>query len=307
VVIQQLRPKDPAAAKKHTDEAHRLIDNYRGNTDDLRAAANEIELAIQGDPGYARAYTALARFYFEEASGGGQSTDLELKRLGYTALEKARDLDPDLAEVHMLYAQREIEERRFAEAAQSIDKVESLKVYPVWVALTRAWLYKAQGDREKAIGVYRELIDSGVKDNRAKIISHEALISYYRDRYDFDNADKYHRQLIALTPGDAWVRGNYASFLLYRKGDYDGAIRYAREALDIMQYGNAEETLAMALYTKWAHVLLDEKNPEQARIYFEQARAIYPDFRLALRKAKSWPVLHTTAEAFETSGVMELG
>src|SRR4029077_7991996 len=107
----------------------------------------------------------------------------------------------------------------------------------------------------------------------------------------------YYRAQIALMPKDAWVHGNYASFLLFQRGDFENAIKQAREALAIMEYGNARTTLAIALYTKWADLLVNQKRPEEAKAFFDEAKNLFPDLHEVLRMVQPWPPLTVTVKA----------
>ncbi|HVY49243.1 MAG TPA: tetratricopeptide repeat protein, partial [Minicystis sp.] len=74
-----------------------------------------------------------------------------------------------------------------------------------------------------------------------------------------------------------FAKGNYAEFLV-GIGDPDGAIRYAREALAIANYGAAHRTLAKALVEKGDAALWDMGDPEAARASFDAAIEADPTY-----------------------------
>lgn len=50
-----------------------------------------------------------------------------------------------------------------------------------------------------------------------------------------------------MAPKNAWVLGNYASFLLFTLNHIDGAIEYGKRALAEMDYPSARNNLSLAL------------------------------------------------------------
>ena len=100
-----------AIAKRYTNdpEAHELYITglhywLRWNADGTVAARQYFERAIRKDPDYALAYVGLASA-LGVGSHFGTTTPVEAHRLGRPAVERALQIDPNLAEAHVARAQ----------------------------------------------------------------------------------------------------------------------------------------------------------------------------------------------------------
>jgi len=100
---------------------------------------------------------------------------------------------------------------------------------------------------------------------------------------------------IAYAPDDAWIWGNYSSFLLFSYGDVDGAIAKGQKAISIMDYGMGRFTLACALYTKWALLLQDGNKKKEAQQYFVRAWYLYPYPEKIIEKTSEYKYTRVTA------------
>ena len=114
-----------------------------------------------------------------------------------------------------------------------------------------------------------------------------------------ETAEEAHQKVIAYYPDYAWGYGNYAEFLLYKKGDYETSISYARRALALMNYGAARSTLSAALFRKWAELKLVEGQLDSAQQYYDEAMTIYPNVANVVRAAKSSEFTELTVIAFQ--------
>lgn len=107
---------------------------------------------------------------------------------------------------------------------------------------------------------------------------------------------------MSLTPRGR--TGDYASFLLYTKGDYEKAIEYGRKALAIMNYGVGRQALAAALYRKWAEILIKDDDEISARQYLDEAISIYPNIKRIAMYAGSSPHTLLTRDALRRAGLL---
>jgi len=108
----------------------------------------------------------------------------------------------------------------------------------------------------------------------------QVLAEVYEKIGDYEAAAQAHVREIDLEPKEAWLKGNYASFLI-RRGEYDAAIAMAKKALAQMDYGVAHHTLAKAHCVKGEQHLWDRNNAEAARKEFEAADAASPGYARA--------------------------
>lgn len=87
------------------------------------------------------------------------------------------------------------------------------------------------------------------------------------------NVKKWYLKQIEKYPESAWAHGNFASFLLRRMGDYDGAIKYGEKALSIMDYPMARGITGLAYLVKASQLFKDKKTSDQAPEYLNKAKA----------------------------------
>jgi len=130
------------------------------------------------------------------------------------------------------------------------------------------------------------------------------LIHAYSQTGQSDKVEEYWMRTVEWDPQSAWANGNLAAHCLYTNGDYNKAIKYARNALEIMQYPHAQQTLAMALYLKWADIVLKQDNLKKAHPYFEEAQMIIPDIEYAREIAKKAAALRPILMAFKNTGML---
>jgi tetratricopeptide (TPR) repeat protein len=146
-----------------------------------------------------------------------------------------------------------------------------------WLKMNWAEIYDQEKRYDEAAQLYSAVINSNTKNVKAKSQAYGEMCTYYVMKNNIAKAEELHKAHVELEPQNAWARGNYAANLLYIAGDFDRAIVHAREALTIMDYGNAKHTLAIALYGKWAMVWINERDKERSQKYFDEARKLYPD------------------------------
>lgn len=95
-----------------------------------------------------------------------------------------------------------------------------------------------------------------------------------RDNYVAENSDKWdeeYKKRVKNNPSHAWTHGNYAYFLLYTRGDYDGAIIYGNKALALMQYPMAQGITGMAYLVKASQLFKNESTRKKSKKYIRKA------------------------------------
>ncbi len=108
---------------------------------------------------------------------------------------------------------------------------------------------------------------------KATAAAFEGLIKFYKRTSQWELADATYQKMIAREPYAAWNYGNYAQFLLCNRDNYEAAINQSKQALNIMNYGVGRQTLAAALYRKWAALLLRGQKDDATKM-LREAREI---------------------------------
>ncbi|PCI57220.1 MAG: hypothetical protein COB36_02855 [Alphaproteobacteria bacterium] len=112
------------------------------------------------------------------------------------------------------------------------------------------------------------------KDMRMSDNPDDQYVVARRDNYIAEKSDKWNEEYkedIKNNPNHAWTHGNYASFLLHTRGDYDGAIIYGNKALALMRYPMAQGVTGMAYLVKASQLFKNESTRKQAEKYIRKA------------------------------------
>ncbi|AZO43459.1 hypothetical protein EJ076_21365 [Mesorhizobium sp. M7D.F.Ca.US.005.01.1.1] len=208
-----------------------------------------------------------AGYMYEEAGAARYQQDYAKAALD--TLDKIQDA-PDVAQMAW--------NLRFAIAASNDDlpQMQQLiadgekKNYSVQtMAHNKGVLLYAQKKFKELIALYKE---AGLPDDNLLARANERGGSV-------EFAKRYYLRQLEMLPTAPNLNGNYASFLLTRFADADGAIEYAGKAMALMPYENARQTLSLALLLKSGRYVRSGNLPE-ARNTFEQASlvGIDPDY-----------------------------
>ena len=242
-IVDKLKPKllrDEKAAlvKRHTDDfdAYNLYLKGRfywnkRNEAALRRSISCFEQAIAADPGYAKAYAGLAGSYMMIGFYGHQ-TGLEVYTKAETAVKKALELDPHLAEAHvMLGATRSFRHHDWEGAERAI--LHALTRNPELAMahyIYAGWVLSPTGRMPEAI---REEQTARQLDPLSLVVNAVlAIIHWWAHRYD--EALKYARETLDLNP-DFWLALAALGLAHEQKGDYDDAIAAFEQAIAVTQ------------------------------------------------------------------------
>lgn len=209
----------------------------------------------------------IARWYLEAGymydEAGVARYQQDYAKAALDTLDKIQDA-PDVAQMAW--------NLRFAIAASDDDlpKMQQLitdgekKNYSMqMIAHNKGVLFYAQKKFKELIALYKE---AGLPDDNLLARANERGGS-------MEVAKRYYLRQLEMAPTAPNLNGNYASFLLTRFADADGAIQYAGKAMALMPYENARQTLSLALLLKSGRYVRSGNLPE-ARNTFEQASLV---------------------------------
>lgn len=293
------KPKEPTRAERAAAlalEANDILDDAYGRRPLLDQARAKLRAATATDPDEPLTLVVQARWELMMGQGaGGYSRDAAV-RAEHT-ISRALALDPKLARAYVLRAHLFTATDRLDEARADLATAESLGYDRPWLFTNRAVIHEKAGEPDKAAALYREVIERFGDDPSAVAAASSGLRAYHARRGEKELAEGYYRRQAELEPGNPWPHGNWAHELLYYFGDADGAIGRARQALVRMDYPQARNTLAMALYLKWAELPPAERAGAEPQFHLEEARRLMPDTRLAVRIASENRMLAPIAVA----------
>jgi TolB-like protein/Tfp pilus assembly protein PilF len=171
----------------------RFIWNAGSTAADMEEAAELFQQAIEADSGYAPAYVGLVQTYWRRLSFGVLSADETIPQ-ARAAIERALELDPDLAEAHAVLGQVLLSELRLEEAERALRR--ALELNP--------------GSTE-AHGPYAVLLNLLGRASESVRMA---------------------RRAVELDPLSIRTRMNLATSLLFTR-DYDGALDEAARVLEL--------------------------------------------------------------------------
>ncbi len=256
------------------DRAILLLDEWSGKGEGLAQAKSNLEAVLRDDPRSASAYREYARYYLSEGHLRSEEFRPGTLDAAERSLDKALEIAPDFAEAYILQGHVYRLMGKPARAKAALEMADRLGSSDPWLQLNWAELLIDDGRLDEAAARYKR-VAADKTSLRTTIAAYQGLINYYKKVRRVDEVDAMYRASIALAPGDAWLHGNYAGFLLCWRDDAEAAISEATKALDLMDYGIARSTLAAALYFKWAALAMDgNKLADQA---MAAARQVLPN------------------------------
>jgi len=282
-----------------TPAIRKLLDTWRGEGAVLAEARKRIDTTLLIDPNCAPAFRELARYYIMKGHLVGRKFRPGYLMSAQVSLDSALRLDPDYADAYVLYGHLYHLQRKPEQAHAALDMAEKLGTDNPWLPLNRATLLFTEGRIEEAVELYRHVLKQKPDNKKAMSAAFGGMISCHKKRGDLGSADLTYQELIAFEPESAWNYGDYANFLLYHQGNFERAITMGRMALKIMDYGIGRKTLAAALYRKWAHYLIEEKDPAKAQPFFDEAYSLFPNIESIKEDARLSTHTLITIDAFE--------
>ncbi len=281
--------------------AKTLLNNYRGNSNNLIAAREILFGILERNQHYPPAYRELARYYIMSGHISYQNFQVGSLENAEAVLRQAIDIDPDYADAYVLFGHLYRLMDRRKDAKEALVKAEKLGTDLPWLHLNWADLLVEGGQYKEAVERYESVLKGGTKNKKAIHVAFEGLIDIYTATQQFDKADRIYRKNIEADPTNAWSYGNYAEFLLCDRDNYNEAIKRGEEALTRMNYGAARFYLASALYRKWAYYVVKVHRPEDGQKYFLQAQTIFPDVQRVAANTRNCPTMRIVQQAVHMS------
>ena len=286
-----------------TAEAAQILDVFPAADGAHNAAAEKLRRALALDSGYAKAYVQVGRLQIAGGPEFGRQFAGVSAESASRAIMKALELDPADGQAWVLQAHLLIDMHQPADAKYALLKAEQLGADSAWLALNWAEVYEDQGNIEAAMEKYRSVVANSAAKKAALNHALQELTVYYAAHHDWERADETFLKAIAINPRGAWLRLRYADTLLAH-GEFEKAIRYARETLQIKDYAAARRVLAVALYGRWAIDVNRQENRARAQASYDEAHALLPDLDAVAVEASRYSGTRIIAEALIREGLV---
>lgn len=280
-------------------EAAALLDQYAGDWTKLQQAEAKLRQALEINPDEAGAYVELARYTMKAA---GQ---LDVKTLDQSEqlLRRAIVIAPTFGNAYVLLGYVLTHQRRLKEADEAFANAEKYKATSPWLEFNVAELRDNQGQRQQAAQSFMRIASSSANPISMRTSALQWLEQFYVGTRQFEQADVAYKTEIGLRPNMPWPKGNYSYFLRVHRLDLVQSERFAREALLLMDYGMARQSLAMTLYLQWADALLVEENGKRAELVFAEANRLDPNLSMIVMEAGNYPRAHPILYALSSKGI----
>jgi len=279
-ILERQVPPTATAEQRAYVEAMDRVDQYSGDRRLLDEAEARLEDMRKANPRSALALAGLGRIAFRRSALRADTFDPDLLNRALDLSSQAISFDPALADGYIV--------RGFAlngkkdAAGARVAAATARKLAPTMprVQMLAETLAEDSGDLDGAEKILRNMLSRPIEQHWAGVVFGD-LATLYEKAGDLEAATDARRRQVDLEPESAWAKGSYASFLI-RKGDYEGAIAMAKQALSQMDYGAARLTLADAYCLKGEVALWDQGDTSGARQAFDAATAAdAPDYRAA--------------------------
>jgi TolB-like protein/Tfp pilus assembly protein PilF len=204
---------------------------YGRSPDDLRSALSCFQHALDQDPGYALAYSAIADVHNQlGAFDYGLAAPSRTFPLAREAAERALELDPDLPKAHAALGNVLFNYDWDLPAAEARYR-RAIRLNPGY-GMARHWLSLllcADGRHDEGL---REIYRARELDPHSPVLS-TSLARHYYFRRDFDRALDEYETAIALDPTYAMSHLG-AGLVLAALGEYDRALEHYAHATELV-------------------------------------------------------------------------
>jgi TolB-like protein/tetratricopeptide (TPR) repeat protein len=246
---------------------------------DVEKSIRYFDQAIEKDPTFAPAYVGLAEANDDLSAIFVGGSPLELRPKVMSAARKALELDPELAEAHVLLADMYQQQWQWAEAEAEYKRSLELKPNDPSVHLGFADWLLCQGRTEEALGWSRrarELDPLGVKGTS------EGWILFHARR--FEEATRQLRSVLAVYPDDASAQW-FLGFALIGNGKSEEAIPLLEKTVSLMHRSPGSVELLATAYAHAGHRtealrLVDELKRRRETSYVPAGAFINPTLAL---------------------------
>ena len=231
---------------------------YKRTEESLRRAIDLFEQAINLDPDFALAYTALADAYGVLPDYSNTHID-EIAELAEAATRRAFEIDPNLAEAHASVGLIRLEQGRYAEADREFEKAISLRPGS---AMAHMWYGRSLLLQSRYRDSLLVLKKARQLDPLSAVVGSN-LGSAYLWNGDFENSKKEFQRAVELSP-DSTNGYLGLGFMSRGAGNIDDAVRYYQKAVEL-----APKNVLILRELAWAYLGLGED--KQADYWLTQA------------------------------------
>lgn len=229
--------------------------------EDLDEAISHFERAIDLDPGFAFAHSALGNCYVNRVLKGlGEANDYATAA---SEFGKALELDPKLLEARMQMVFIYMSQGQKPKAREEVELLRTEYPNDVGVHFARGYLARLDGDYEKALRSF---------DRMVRLNPNERVVTSYNRARIFTYQGRYEEALAELNAGaelepDHPMIQTFRGRVLYYRGDIDEATRILEHVLETHpKMDGIRPILATCLSAQGKHELANKQLTERVKI-----------------------------------------
>jgi Tfp pilus assembly protein PilF len=185
--------------------------------------------------------------------------------------EMALQLDPSLADAHVVAGWVARAEKRAADAHGAADAARKLAPTMLRAQVLAAALAMDDGNLDTAEQMLRDMLARPLDQNWASNLFGWLAEAYVKEG-DIEAGDAAYRRDIELAPNSPWAKGEYARFLL-RRGESQAALDMAQQALYQLEYPLARRVASQAQCVRGEALLWNGDTAGSGRAFWEASRA----------------------------------
>ena len=275
----------------------------KGATERIEKVLTRLEEEITKYPNSAPLETMMGRaLIIRDCALNGNNCSVRAK--GH--LTRAVHLDPKFVLAHVLLAHDAMNGGCLPCADPHIRTAESLAPNDPRVLEVRGRYLQLSGNGGEAEDYYVRALRQ-FKTEKKKWQTYTWLSTIYEERENYQEAEWALKQALAAEPEGAWSLGNLGVFYITVRGDYGKAIPLLRDAVSVMSYGYARESLMLALYERWGDAYLRKADKPTLKADWAAAQAESPDLQDAFLVSAHYLGGGKAARALLEAGKVPLG
>jgi DNA-binding winged helix-turn-helix (wHTH) protein/tetratricopeptide (TPR) repeat protein len=203
---------------------------YGKSTSTLASATQLYESAVEEDPEFALAWARLSIAHIEQYFFGLDPTEAR-RALSLEAAERARELQPDLAEAHMAFGWYNFHVREYETAIEVLEIARELGARDAELNWRIGMVFRDMGRWVQALTAFERAVEIDPKDVELRLSPAEAYVMLR----DYDRAERYIDRTLELKPDLVQALNAKALIPLLR----DGEVAAAKQAAARSAYPNA--------------------------------------------------------------------
>ena len=248
------------------DKAQTLIDEYHGDTRQLKKALELIQEIAANNPNSKYALVGYGRLIYKAGYINYNNYDKSSLEKSKTYFEKAIMVSPTFFDAYFYGTYPYIFSKNYIKAKQMVVQAKNISPDSAKVDILSGNIFLKEKNYSATIK-HAKLALKKSSDDKILVGAHSLLLKAYKKQKRYALAENSYLEIIKIRPKSPWSRINYSQFLMYRK-NFDKSIEQGKMALELMDFSMGHKVLGDSYYAKAAHIHWKKKKYSASRKYF---------------------------------------